>query len=155
LNTVAGIVGCIAYGLISDRLFAGRRPPVTLLFGAVELIALAVIFLTPPGHPFTLTIAFTVYGFTLSGLLATLGGLFAIDIVPRRAAGAAMGVMGIFGYLAAGAQERISGALIQGGLEVIDGVRIYDFGAAIRFWMGASVVSFVLATLLWRVRVED
>ncbi len=155
LNTVAGVFGRGVYGLISDRLFAGRRPPVTLMFGVVEVFALCVIFLTPPGNPVLLTAAFAVYGFTLSGLLATLGGLFAIDIVSRKAAGAAMGMMGIFGYLAAGAQERISGTLIQRGMVMVDGVRIYDFTDATRFWVGASVVSLVLAALLWRVRVKD
>jgi OPA family sugar phosphate sensor protein UhpC-like MFS transporter len=155
LNTVAGIAGCVAYGLVSDRLFAGRRPPVNLLFGVIEIVALGVIFLAPPGHTVLLTVAFTVYGFTLSGLLAALGGLFAIDIVSKRAAGAAMGILGAFGYLAAGAQERISGLLIQRGMTIEGGERSYDFTDAAWFWVGASVVSLVLSTLLWRVRARD
>jgi OPA family sugar phosphate sensor protein UhpC-like MFS transporter len=38
---------------------------------------------------------------------------------------------------------------------IVDGVRHYDFSAAIFFWIGMSVVSFILATSLWRVRVRD
>ncbi len=155
VNTFAGILGCIAYGVVSDRAFKGRRPPVTLLFGLIEVVALCVIFFAPPGHPVLLTAAFAVYGFTLSGLLAVLGGLFAIDLVSPRVAGAAMGMIGIFAYVATGIQERVSGFLIERGTTMVDGVRHYDFDKVVLFWLGASVVSLVLATSLWRVgRVE-
>jgi len=155
LNTFSGIVGCVAYGYISDKYFNARRPPLTLIFGIVEVIALLIIFYGPPGNTGLLTIAVIIYGFTLSGLLATLGGLFAIDIAPRQAAGAAMGFIGVFSYLGAAAQEKISGVLIERGITVIEGVRHYDFTAPILFWVGASVISLLLATSLWRVRGRD
>ena len=155
LNTVAGILGCVAYGFISDMVFKARRPPVTLIFGIIEVAALFVIFYSPPGHTVMLTTAFAVYGFTLSGLLAVLGGLFAIDIVPKKAAGAAMGFIGIFSYFGAGFQDQISGILIDRGTTVIDGVRHYDFSNVIVFWIGGSIISLILATTLWRVRVRD
>ncbi|TFH02076.1 MAG: MFS transporter, partial [Calditrichales bacterium] len=98
INTLAGIIGCVAYGYISDKLFKAKRPPVTLIFGILEIGALFIIFLSEPGQPLLLTSAFFLYGFTLSGLLAALGGLFAIDIAPKKAAGAAMGFIGIFSY---------------------------------------------------------
>jgi OPA family sugar phosphate sensor protein UhpC-like MFS transporter len=34
-------------------------------------------------------------------------------------------------------------------------VRHYDFGPAIAFWIGGSVVSLVLATTLWKTRGTD
>ena len=155
VNTLAGLAGCVAYGYISDKLFRARRPPVTLIFGFVEILALLVIFFTPPGHPVILTSAFIIYGFTLSGLLAALGGLFAIDISPKKAAGAAMGFIGIFSYMAAGLQDQISGFLIQQGITMIDGVRHYDFSNVILFWVGGSVLSMILASTLWRARISD
>jgi len=155
LNTLAGIVGCVAYGFISDKLFNARRPPVTLIFGLIEIGALFIIFFSAPGQPILLTIAFIVYGFTLSGLLAALGGLFAIDIVPKRAAGAVMGFIGIFSYMGAGIQDQISGILIERGTTIIDGVRYYDFSSAIVFWIGGSILSMILAASLWRAKVSD
>ncbi len=155
VNTLAGLAGCVAYGYISDKLFRAKRPPVTLIFGFVEILALMVIFFTPPGHPVILTSAFIIYGFTLSGLLAALGGLFAIDISPKKAAGAAMGFIGIFSYMAAGLQDQISGFLIQQGITMIDGVRHYDFSNVILFWVGGSVLSMILASTLWRARISD
>jgi len=155
LNTIAGILGCLAYGYASDKLFHARRPPVTLIVGLLEIIALLIIFYAPPGHPALLTGAFLLYGFSLNGLVTTLGGLFATDIAPKKAAGAAMGFIGVFSYLAAATQERISGYLIEKGTTIIDGVRQYDFSSAIVFWVGASVVSLILATSLWNAKVSD
>lgn len=155
VNTVAGIAGCVAYGFISDKLFNARRPPVTLIFSVVEVLSLFVIFFMPSGHSLILTVTFAVYGFTLSGLLAVLGGLFAVDIVPKRATGAVAGFIGIFSYFGAAIQERISGYLIEHNCSIVDGVRHYDFSSAITFWIGASIASMVLAASLWRVKVRD
>ncbi|MFH1176699.1 MAG: MFS transporter, partial [Acidobacteriota bacterium] len=154
LNTVAGIGGSVAYGFISDRLFNARRPPLTLIFALVEIGALLLIFYGPPST-LLMSVGFVLYGFTLSGLIAVLGGLFAIDIAPKRAVGAAMGVVGGFSYLGAGIQELTSGLLVQRGMTMVDGVRHYDFSGATLFWVGASVASMVLATSLWRVRARD
>ena len=38
---------------------------------------------------------------------------------------------------------------------MVGGVRHYDFGPAITFWIGASVVSLLLASSLWRVKLRD
>ncbi|OGU60003.1 MAG: sugar phosphate sensor protein [Ignavibacteria bacterium RBG_13_36_8] len=155
LTTLSGIVGCLAYGYASDKLFGARRPPVTLIVGLLEILALCIIFFAPPGNPSLLMFAFLLYGFSLNGLVTTLGGLFATDIAPKKAAGAAMGFIGVFSYLSAATQERISGYLIEQGTTIIDGIRHYDFSSVILFWVGASVLSLILATSLWNAKVSD
>ena len=155
ISTLAAILGSVAYGFISDKLFKARRPPVTLIFGLLEVFALFIIFFAPSGQPVLLIIGFILYGFTLSGILAALGGLFAIDIAPKRAAGAAMGFIGVFSYIGAGVQDQISGLLIEHGTTVIDGIRHYDFSNLIVFWIGSSIVSLILASSLWRVKVGN
>jgi OPA family sugar phosphate sensor protein UhpC-like MFS transporter len=155
LNTAAGLLGCIAYGFISDKLFNARRPPVSLLFGLLEILALVLIFYLPAGHTWLLGAAFLLFGFTLSGLLAVFGGLFAIDIAGRRATGAAMGFVGTTGYLGTAIQEWVSGTMIKAGTTTVAGVRHYDFSKVILFWIGASVISMLLATTLWRVKAKE
>jgi len=155
VNTVAGIFGCIVFGFVSDKMFNARRPPVNVLYGIFEVLALLAIFYMPGHHTGLLTIAFAVYGFTLSGLMASLGGLFAVDIAPKRIAGAAMGFVGVFSYLGAALQERVSGYLIERHMSLIDGVRHYDFSQVIIFWCGASVLSLIISASLWRVKVSD
>jgi OPA family sugar phosphate sensor protein UhpC-like MFS transporter len=155
ISTFFGIAGAVAYGFISDKIFDSKRPPVTLICGLLQLFALSIIFFAPPGRALLISVAFACYGFSLNGLVAALGGLFAIDIAPKKAAGAALGFIGVFSYVAAAIQERISGSLIEQGTTIVDGVRHYDFSKAIIFWIGASVISLILAASLWRAKVSD
>jgi OPA family sugar phosphate sensor protein UhpC-like MFS transporter len=155
LSTMAGLIGCIAYGFISDQLFNARRPPATLIFGLLEIIALLLIFYLPSGHPYFLAAAFALFGFTLSGLLAVLGGLFAIDIAGSKSTGMAMGFIGTLSYLGTAAQEWISGYLIGAGTTTVQGIKHYDFEKPILFWIGASIVSMLLASSLWRVAPKE
>ena len=155
VNTIAGILGALTFGFASDKLFNARRPPTNVIFAAMEIIGLLMVFFGPPGKPVFMTVAFFIYGFGLTGLVTSLGGLFALDIAPKRAAGAAMGFIGVFSYIGAALQDQISGHLIERGITIIDGVRHYDFTTVIWFWIGSSVLSFILATSLWRVRMRD
>jgi OPA family sugar phosphate sensor protein UhpC-like MFS transporter len=153
-STLAGIVGCVAFGFISDKVFGARRPPANLLFAIIEILGLVLVFFGPRNHGW-LMLAFVLYGVGLNGLVTSLGGLFAVDIAPKRVAGAVLGVVGIMSYLGAALQENLSGHLIERGMTVIDGVRTYDFGPAIAFWIGTSALSMLLAASLWRVRLRD
>jgi len=155
VNTIAGILGAVAFGFTSDKVFNARRPPTNVIFAAMEIAGLLMVFFGPPGKPLFMTVAFFIYGFGLTGLVTSLGGLFALDIAPKRAAGAAMGFIGVFSYIGAALQDQISGHLIERGITMIDGIRHYDFTTVIWFWVGSSVLSFILATSLWRVRMRD
>ena len=152
LNTFTGIIGCVAYGFISDKYFDARRPPVTLMFGLVEIASLFLMFFGPESTV-VLIIAFLIYGFTLSGLLAVLGGLFAIDIAPKNISGAAMGFIGLFSYIGAGIQEKISSLLIKTPETDNTSAALYSFDDAILFWIFASVVSFLLSLTLWNKKI--
>jgi len=155
VNTVAGILGALAFGFASDKLFNARRPPTNVIFALMEIIGLLMVFFGPSNNLTFMTVSFFIYGFGLTGLVTSLGGLFALDIAPKRAAGAAMGFIGVFSYIGAALQDQISGHLIERGITMIDGVRHYDFSTVIWFWIGSSVLSFILATSLWRVRMRD
>jgi len=155
VNTIAGILGALAFGFTSDKIFNARRPPTNVIFAALEIIGLLMVFFGPSDNLTFMTVAFFIYGFGLTGLVTSLGGLFALDIAPKRAAGAAMGFIGVFSYIGAALQDQISGHLIENGVTMIDGVRHYDFTSVIWFWVGSSVLSLILATSLWRVRVRD
>ncbi|MDB5430377.1 MAG: transporter [Caulobacter sp.] len=154
LGTLAGVAGCIAYGFLSDLLFKSRRPPANVLFGLLELIGLGLVF-WGPSNPWSVGLGFILFGFGINGLITSLGGLFAVDISPKQVAGAALGFVGVFSYLGAGLQDNISGVLIDKGTTMIAGVRHYDFQPVLLFWFGASLLSLILATTLWRARLKD
>ena len=154
VSTLAGIAGAVAFGFTSDKLFNARRPPANLLFAILELIGLAIIFFGPTNTPM-LIVGMLLFGMGLTGLVTSLGGLFGVDIAPKRAAGAVMGVIGVFSYLGAAIQEQVSGILIDRNMVVSGQHRIYDFGPVIWFWIGSSVLSMVLAASLWRTKLRD
>ena len=151
---MAGIAGSVAYGFLSDKVFDAKRPPANLVFAIIEILALVVIFYGPTDY-LTLVVAFAIYGAALSGLIASVGGLFAVDIAPRGATGAAMGLVGVFSYMGAGTQDMISAGLIDAGTTIIDGTKVYNFDSVILFWISTSVVSMVLAATLWKTRIRD
>ena len=154
ISTLAGIAGAVAFGFTSDKVFQARRPPANLLFAILEIIGLLIIFFGPTNTP-VLILGMLLFGMGLTGLVTSLGGLFAVDIAPKRAAGAAMGVIGIFSYIGAAVQEQVSGILIEQNMIVQGSDRIYDFGPVILFWIASSVISMLLAASLWRARLRD
>jgi OPA family sugar phosphate sensor protein UhpC-like MFS transporter len=154
VSTIAGVIGAVAYGFASDKLFDARRPPANLLFALLELAGLGIIFFGPQNTPI-LIVGMLLFGMGLTGLVTSLGGLFAVDIAPKRAAGAAMGVIGIFSYIGAAIQEQVSGILIDRHMTIVGDDRIYDFGPVIWFWIASSVISMLLAASLWRTRLRD
>jgi OPA family sugar phosphate sensor protein UhpC-like MFS transporter len=155
---LAALVGSVSSGLVSDFLFGSRRNVPVLMYGLVQVAALTAFWLIPPGHRALDVAALVVFGFGLGGLLVFLGGLMAVDIVSQRAAGAAMGLVGMFSYLGAAAQDTVTGWLLDvSKLEsaLADGTPgAYSFDTVFTFWIGASVLSLLLASLLWRVRAQ-
>jgi OPA family sugar phosphate sensor protein UhpC-like MFS transporter len=75
----------------------------------------------------------------------------ALDIVPRRATGAAMGIVGFSSYIAAGIQDVVSGYLIQGNIsgEAIKSA-VYDFTPVSIFWLASCLIAFLLPVIEWK-----
>ncbi len=153
-NAIAGIFGTFFSGILSDRFFGGSRNLLALLFGIVYAGA-AALFLLGPVDPFMDTLAMVLFGVALGVLMVYLGGLMAVDICSKEVSGTVLGVVGVASYLGAGMQDIISGWLINGEATVINGETVYNFDAAVAFWIGSAIVSFILATLVWNVRSPD
>ena len=155
LNPVAGIAGALPTDSSPTNCFMpGARLSISSVPCWKSWLCRSCFF-SPPGHTYLLSMAFLLYGVSINGLVTSLGGLFAVDIAPKKAAGAAMGFIGVFSYVGAAIQERISGFLIGHGTTIVNGVRQYDFHNAIIFWLGTSIVSMILAASLWRAKISD
>ena len=148
-SSVFGIVGTVLAGWLSDRIFKGDRVKPAILSGIISTSSL-ILFLFVGGG-FILNIFYvSLFSLSVGVLYCIVAGLMAVDIVPRKATGAALGIVGISSYVAAGIQDITSGYLIQGFMTKVDGVDIYDFGPVSWFWVAASVVSFLLPVLNWK-----
>lgn len=155
ISSVCGIVGTVASGVISDRLFGGSRNVPALISGLMNIVALGLFLLVPGEHFWLDVTAMVMFGLGIGVLICFLGGLMAVDIAPRTAAGAALGVVGIASYLGAGIQDVMNGVLIEGNKTVVDGVECYDFTSVNCFWIGAAMLSVVLTLMVWNVKRDD
>ncbi len=155
INTALGVPGGILYGILSDVVFKGRRPPATLIYCILELIGLALIFVFPVTSHAVLTFAFGLFGFAMGGLLLGACGVLAVDIAPKKAAGAVVGMIGIFSYVASAIQDQVSGCIINSHMTMVDGVKHYDFSSAVLFWVGSSVLACLAGLLVWNAKVEE
>ncbi len=146
INALLGVIGTVFSGWFSDRLFKGDRGTPALIFGVLNTVAL-ILFIYGGNSLWVNILSMLLFGTAIGVLICFLGGLMAVDIVPRQATGAAIGIVGIASYAAASLQEVVSGLLINGGAETVDGQKVHDFGSAALFWIGASVISFLLPLL--------
>lgn len=152
INSVCGIVGTVLSGFVSDKLFGGRRNAPALIFGLLNVVALCLFLLVSGTHLWLDALAMVLFGLSIGVLLCFLGGLMAVDIAPRNASGAALGVVGIASYVGAGVQDVMSGVLIEGHKSVVNGVEVYDFTAINWFWIGAAVLSVLCALMVWNAK---
>jgi OPA family sugar phosphate sensor protein UhpC-like MFS transporter len=124
-----------------------------LIFGVLNTVSLC-LFIYGGNSMFINILSMVLFGLAMGILICFLGGLMAVDIVPRNASGAALGIVGVFSYMGAGIQDILSGYLIESRKVTHNGVDIYSFDQAAIFWIGASVLSFVLALFVWNAKRE-
>lgn len=161
INALLGIFGTVLSGWVSDKLFRSDRYIPALIFGAMNTMALVLFLFGGDAWWINIT-AMVLFGISIGVLICFLGGLMAVDIVPRKATGAALGVVGMASYVAAGIQDVVSGWLIDGNSTMIEkldeatGQMVqatqYDFTSVTLFWVVASAISFLLPVLNWKYR---
>ncbi|MBQ9476036.1 MAG: MFS transporter [Bacteroidales bacterium] len=159
INPIFGIIGTVVSGIISDALFKGDRRYPALVAGVLEAVAL-FLFLFCGGSRWIVVLSMVLFGIAIGVLIAFLGGLMAIDLVPRKASGAALGIVGIASYAAAGIQNIVTGLLLDNNMiEKIDAagnsVSVHDFTYASYFWLATAVVSFILPLFNWKRKQQE
>ncbi|TWT67156.1 glycerol-3-phosphate transporter [Allorhodopirellula solitaria] len=94
----AGIPGTIACGYLSDKVFKGRRAPAVIIYMVATTACVITYWLNPPGNTWLDIAMLIAIGFLIYGPVMLIG-VFALDLVPKKAAGTAAGFTGLFGYL--------------------------------------------------------
>lgn len=94
----AGIPGTLLCGWISDKVFNGRRAPATIIYMLLVLVAVVVYWQNPAGRIWVDNVALIAIGFLIYGPVMLIG-VQALDLAPKKAAGTAAGLTGLFGYL--------------------------------------------------------
>ena len=148
-SAVFGVLGTVLAGWLSDRVFNSDRIRPAILSGAVSFVSLALFLFAGGGYMMNILYV-SLFSLSIGVLYCIVAGLMAVDIVPRKATGAALGIVGISSYIAAGLQDITSGYLIQYNTAQVNGADVYDFGPVSYFWLAAALVSFVLPVLNWK-----
>ncbi|WP_103072101.1 MFS transporter [Aquimarina sediminis] len=150
ISAICGILGTAFSGFISDRFFHGKRNIPVACFGLMNITSLSLFLLGPKDMWLLDAISMVLFGLAIGALICYLGGLMAVDLASKEASGAALGIVGIMSYAAAGIQDITSGILIENNKTVIAGEIIYDFSSITIFWIASAVISMLLALLVWK-----
>jgi len=92
---VAGIIGMLLCGYASDKWFKGKRAPVSILCMVIVLVGILLYWLSHSlviNHVALFLIGMFIYGPVM------LVGVQILDIIPKKAVGTAIGLLGLFGY---------------------------------------------------------
>jgi len=149
INPIFGVIGTVVSGWLSDFLFRGDRKYPAFVAGVLEAIALA-IFLFGGSAMWVNITAMVLFGVAIGVLISFLGGLMAIDLVPRKATGAALGIVGMASYAATGVMTIVTGLMLDSGDS-----GVHDYTYVKWFWLGAAIVSFLLPILNWNRRQQE
>ena len=149
-SAALGVLGTILAGWLSDKVFKGSRVIPVIISGLLSFISFALFLFAGGGYVANI-IYVSMFSLAVGVLYCIIAGLMAMDIVPRKATGAALGIVGISSYVAAGIQDIASGYLIQGYTEGAADMAdaVYNFTPVSLFWLFAIFVAFVLPVVTW------
>lgn len=140
---ISGVVGMLAAGWITDRVFGGRGARTCLVYMALAGAAMFCFWKTPVGHGALSAGLLCAAGFFIYGPQALIG-IAVANLATKRAAATAAGFTGIFGY----ASTLVSGV----GLGWL--VENHGWNAAFDAMILCSAIGTGLFALSWRARAH-
>ncbi|MCL4156606.1 UNVERIFIED_CONTAM: hypothetical protein GTU68_042662, partial [Idotea baltica] len=94
---IAAIPGTLICGWLSDKVFKGRRAPVSIIYMLLIVISVLTYWSNPVGNQIIDYVCLIAIGFLIYGPVMLIG-VHALDLVHKDAAGTAAGLTGLFGY---------------------------------------------------------
>jgi sugar phosphate permease len=141
---LAGLFGCLTSGWVTDRLMGGRRAPACFLWMLLSTLFIFLFWRSTSDDP-------RVYGFYLAGVgFAVYGpqflvGVMVADLATKRAAGTAVGLSGLLGYLSS-----VFSGFAFGGI-----AQKYGWNAAFGLVLISSVLACVPFVLTWNAKAPE
>jgi OPA family sugar phosphate sensor protein UhpC-like MFS transporter len=139
---LVGICGTVCAGLISDKLFKGKRAPVNLIYLVGVILAIIALKFNTINNLNYVIIG--LLGAFTYGPQMMIGGLCAVESSSKKVASAASGFTGTFGYIGAFLSATGTGFLVDKLGK--DGVGNWD--GAIYFWLVSGIICLVICTIL-------
>jgi OPA family sugar phosphate sensor protein UhpC-like MFS transporter len=139
---LVGICGTVCAGVISDKLFKGKRAPVNLLYlvGVIlSIIALKINTINSLNY-----VIIGLLGAFTYGPQMMIGGLCAVESSSKKVASAATGFTGIFGYVGAFLSATGTGFLV----DKLGKNGVENWNGAIYFWLVSGMICLIICTIL-------
>lgn len=137
---LAGSLGALTAGWVSDRFFKSRRAPIIVLMSLLAGIFVLFYLKISVENPLLSLICLSIIGFMTFGAHHTMATSVAMDYGTRKAAASVAGFIDSLGYL---------GAIIVGvGIGWL--VDNYGWSSAFYFWAIGAFVACILILRLWR-----
>jgi OPA family glycerol-3-phosphate transporter-like MFS transporter len=146
----SAIPSTIFFGWVSDRI-GGRRGMVATLCMIPIIAAFAGIIAVPPGHlylDYLMLMAIGCFVYPVLGLITVA----ALDMVSKKAIGAAAGFIGLFGYIGRVAQDKGFGRILD-QLSDVYGTE-YAWEVVLYIIMICAIIATLLLALLWKLRPQ-
>lgn len=140
---IAGIIGAVFAGSISDWVFRGRRTPVAFLGYLIQVLSLGVIWQTRDVS--WVVAAFVVNSFAISVVHSMLSGTASMDFGGKKAAATAAGLFDGMQY--------IGGSFVGLGMGWL--LDRWGWGSWGPSMIGFSLLGMVLMAVLWNARPTD
>jgi len=134
----AGIPGTLVCGWLSDKVFNGKRAPVSIIY--MTLVLISVLFYWTSESLIANSIALICIGFLIYGPVMLIG-VHALDLVPKKAAGTAAGLTGLFGYLGGAVFANIAMGFV---------VDAWGWDGGFIVLIGACIMAIILIAMGWR-----
>lgn len=136
----AGILGAFSAGILSDKVFKARRPPVAFVGYVLQVVSLAVIW-RAPSMEFVIA-AFILNSFAISMVHSMLSGTASMDFGGKKAAATAAGFFDGMQY--------IGGSFVGIGMGwMLDHFGWGSWGPSM---IAFSLIGVVLMAALWNAR---
>ena len=146
-NCVAGILGGVFAGTLSDKFFHSRRGPVSSILYAIMLVGALVAFplLTTPALGWIVSFMML----SVIGVHGMLSGTASMDFGGKRNVGVAVGLIDGMVYLGTGLQALVYGSILPSGEAVKDPANWTNWPLAM---IPVAAIGLLLATRLWHAK---
>lgn len=147
LNCIAGILGGVLAGVISDRVFGSRRGPVSAVLYGVMIVGSGLMYATLGSS----VVGWVLMAMSLAiiGVHGMLSGTASMDFGGKKNVGVAVGIIDGFVYLGVAAEAVVLGRVLPKGPAAHDPHNWWTWPAAIA---PAAVIGFLLALRVWNAR---
>ena len=134
----AGIPGTLLSGYLSDKVFNGKRAPVSIIY--MVLVMISVYMYWTSDDIVAISISLIAIGFLIYGPVMLIG-VHALDLVPKKAAGTAAGLTGLFGYLGGALFANIAMGMV---------VDAWGWDGGFIVLIAACIIAIVLIAISWQ-----